>query len=390
VPCNGIARRTGTDLSKKPETELLEARDRLLGFAQGYDSAPETSALNAIWSRAKELGESASGSWLGYQANVYARDFKPPPPGVHFNIEHGLSSSYYRTSSQVWIEHSSHDVVDFLVDAPGKVALKIAETAAERGLEILKGAKADVASVLTIYLAQHDDPFVNRVAKEIEEAKVVSAVDFANDRAPKRQVITSDMRAVQQGTLVPPHVQVQARIVAALQPAAHCRELAGHLEKLAAHLSRVQRTETRGSRVGTNVFIGHGRSPVWRDLNDFVRDRLKLPHDEFNRVPVAGITNIARLSEMLEAAACAFVIMTAEDEQADGKVQARMNVIHEVGLFQGRLGFTKAIVLLEDGCEEFSNIQGLGQIRFPKGNLSAKFEEIRQVLEREDLLVPSP
>jgi hypothetical protein len=42
--------------------------------------------------------------------------------------------------------------------------------------------------------------------------------------------------------------------------------------------------------------------------------------------------------------------------------------------------------LLEDGCEEFSNIQGLGQIRFPKGNIKAAFEEIRQVLEREGII----
>lgn len=33
-------------------------------------------------------------------------------------------------------------------------------------------------------------------------------------------------------------------------------------------------------------------------------------------------------------------------------------------LFQGKLGFTKAIILLGNGCEEFSNIQGFGQIRF--------------------------
>ena len=140
------------------------------------------------------------------------------------------------------------------------------------------------------------------------------------------------------------------------------------------------------ARIGTNVFIGHGRSAVWRDLKDFIQDRLRLPWDEFNRVPVAGITNIARLSEMLDSAAYAFVVMTAEDDLADGTTQARMNVIHEVGLFQGRLGFTKAIVLLEEGCQEFSNIQGLGQIRFPKGNIAAKFEEIRLVLEREGVI----
>jgi len=78
--------------------------------------------------------------------------------------------------------------------------------------------------------------------------------------------------------------------------------------------------------------------------------------------------------------------MTAEDEQLDGKFQPRMNVIHEAGLFQGRLGFTKAILLLEEGCQEFSNVEGLGQIRFPKSKMSSVFEEIRRVLEREELI----
>ena len=138
--------------------------------------------------------------------------------------------------------------------------------------------------------------------------------------------------------------------------------------------------------MGTNVFIGHGQSLVWRELKDFISGRVGLPWDEFNRVPIAGITNISRLSEMLDAAAIAFLVMTAEDEMADGAMQARMNVVHEAGLFQGRLGFTKAIVVFEEGCAEFSNIDGLGQLRFPKGKISAIFEDVRQVLEREGLI----
>ncbi len=47
---------------------------------------------------------------------------------------------------------------------------------------------------------------------------------------------------------------------------------------------------------GQRVFIGHGRSAAWRELKDFVDDRLHLPWDEFNRVPAAGVTNVARLS----------------------------------------------------------------------------------------------
>jgi predicted nucleotide-binding protein len=107
------------------------------------------------------------------------------------------------------------------------------------------------------------------------------------------------------------------------------------------------------------IFIGHGKSLVWHELRDFLEKRLHLSVDEFNSVPVAGIPTVIRLEEMLNAAAFAFLVMTAEDELPDGKLHARLNVVHEAGLFQGRLGFKKTIILLEEGCEEFSNIHGL-------------------------------
>jgi predicted nucleotide-binding protein len=103
-------------------------------------------------------------------------------------------------------------------------------------------------------------------------------------------------------------------------------------------------------------------------------------------VPTAGIATTNRLEEMLDDAAFAFLILTAEDGQADGTVHARLNVIHEAGLFQGRLGFKRAIIMLENTCEEFSNIYGLGQLRFPPGRISTEFEEIRRVLERESII----
>lgn len=140
------------------------------------------------------------------------------------------------------------------------------------------------------------------------------------------------------------------------------------------------------AKAGERIFIGHGRSHAWRDLKDFLNDRLHLEHDEFNRESVAGITTVERLETMLDHAAFAFIVMTAEDQTVDGQMNPRMNVVHEAGLFAGKLGFRKAIVLLEDGCQEFSNIIGLGQIRFPSGNISAVFEEIRRVLEREGVI----
>lgn len=163
------------------------------------------------------------------------------------------------------------------------------------------------------------------------------------------------------------------------------QERTEHLQRIIERLETL--IDTTHTRIGgKRIFIGHGQSLQWVVLKDFIADRLRLPWEEFNRAPVAGRTTLERLEEMLSEAAFAFLVMTAEEEHANSTLHARSNVIHEVGLFQGRLGARRAIVLLEEGCSEFSNIVGLVQIRFPKGNIAACFEEIRRVLERERLL----
>jgi len=123
-------------------------------------------------------------------------------------------------------------------------------------------------------------------------------------------------------------------------------------------------------------------------LKDFLTDALDLPCDEFDAVASAGKTIVSRLQEMMTTACFAFLVLTGEDDHGDARIHARENVIHEAGLFQGLLGFEKAIVLLEEGCCEFSNIHGLVQIRFPKGGILARSEDIRRVLLRENVLNP--
>jgi predicted nucleotide-binding protein len=140
------------------------------------------------------------------------------------------------------------------------------------------------------------------------------------------------------------------------------------------------------SNTARKIFIGHGRSNDWKDLRDFIRDRLELDWDEFNREPQAGRTTKERLEEMLNESAFALLIMTAEDEHADQTKHARANVIHEIGLFQGRLGYRRASVVGEDGGEAVSNVHGWTEVRFRKGEIMALSEEIRRILEREQII----
>ena len=288
-----------------------------------------------------------------------------------------------------WQEYNADAVREFIIQKAGNPDVTPAKNASAEGRRVFSKAEAQYLSIMEVANSGRTDGFLTKLMDDSKRVRPITADEYIEHLRPKGQLVSRDSEAVLQGIHIPPHIGVLAE-VAAMRSAPHaCKELVASIEKAVSHLERRDRDRRRIARIGTNVFIGHGRSSLWRELKDFIQDRLQLPWDEFNRVPVAGITNIARLSEMLDAAAVAFVIMTAEDEQIDGKMQARMNVIHEVGLFQGRLGFTKGIVLIEDGCEEFSNIEGLGQIRFPKGNIRAAFEEIRRVLEREALLASS-
>jgi predicted nucleotide-binding protein len=252
---------------------------------------------------------------------------------------------------------------------------------------LFEESQSRLLSLLSPALQDHQtDTFLKDAADQIKKNRVFSAPEVVRHLAPSGQLMSRDMNAIQAGLTTPPHIAVIAEVGAKRSPFTACSELSKLARRVASHLDHIEKRQRREARVGTNVFIGHGRSHVWKDLKDFIQDRVHMPWDEFNRVPVAGVANTARLARMLDEATIAFLIMTGEDEQADGKTHARLNVVHEVGLFQGRLGFEKAIVLLEEGCEEFSNLHGLGQIRFPKGNIAAVFEDVRRVLEREHLI----
>lgn len=129
------------------------------------------------------------------------------------------------------------------------------------------------------------------------------------------------------------------------------------------------------------IFIGHGRSSLWRDLKDHLTDKHDYKIEAYETGSRAGHTIKDVLEDMSNKSSFAFLVMTGEDEDKDGNLKARPNVIHEVGLFQGRLGFSNAIVLLEEGTEEFSNLFGIQQLRFSKGNIKEVFGDVLAALK---------
>ncbi|GAB1515668.1 TIR domain-containing protein [Actinophytocola sp. KF-1] len=343
--------------------------------------------LSALQEAAEEVGRSWSNSSLGYQANVYYSGFKPPPPGHFFSREWGFLGQFHGTVGE-WRPYNPDDVTAYIESLAGDPDLttsrELSDALRKPVDELIHRARSAAARIkqpLDGYLEEVLDdlqrislPKVSRLAKSLMN---VTAGTFA----------VRDMQAAEGGWQVAGHQMVIAQVMFIRSPYTTARRLAETCSKLGRHLESVGTTvEATIMQLGGKVFIGHGgRSKEYLQLSVWLSDE-GLEWEFFDRTPTAGMSIKERLTEMLDNAQIAFLLMTAEDETVDGKMRARENVVHEVGLFQGRLGFNKAIVLLEEGCEEFSNITGVGQIRFPKGDVRPAFDAIRKVLQREGVL----
>ena len=145
----------------------------------------------------------------------------------------------------------------------------------------------------------------------------------------------------------------------------------------------LEKSKLEAEKRPVKIFIGHGHDNQWKELKDHLHDKQGYEVSAYETAPRTGMAIKEVLEIMQSESSFAILVMTGEDTQKDGSLHARENVIHEIGLFQGRLGFSKAIVLKENGVEEFSNISGLNQIRFSKGVISGTFGDILATLKRE-------
>jgi len=308
-------------------------------------------------------------------------------PGEHWDSEWGAEQAFSNRTSGPWCEYSYEAVKNEILRRAQVSDLSPIRQAAKEALTAFDPSKNELLPTLDALLSSHDDSVLREIRQKIIELKsYLPGFVFVESQAP-HQIITCDSLASSQGRKVPHHIRLQAWLMELQSYGTQTKELA----KIARHAERYlrQKHKMKGKTVAKTdgkIFIGHGHSSVWRELKDFIQDRLKLDWDEFNREPVAGFSTKERLEQMLDDACFAFLVMTAEDEYADGTKHARENVIHEAGLFQGRLTFQRAIILLEEGCAEFSNFHGIGQLRFPRGNIKAVFDDVRQTLEREGLI----
>lgn len=118
-----------------------------------------------------------------------------------------------------------------------------------------------------------------------------------------------------------------------------------------------------------NIFVIHGHDEAkWRELKHLLIEQFQLNPIVLTEQPSAGCTTIIEKFEHY-ARTCSFAIalFTPDDQIRENDrfyLQARPNVIYEVGWFCGRLGREHVMLLLKEGTEIFSDFGGIIQSRF--------------------------
>lgn len=133
-----------------------------------------------------------------------------------------------------------------------------------------------------------------------------------------------------------------------------------------------------------NVFVIHGRDEAkWRELKDILKSEFRLNPIILSEQPDAGCkTVIEKFEHYAQTCSYAIAVFTPDDEvtsTGDTYLQARPNVIYELGWFCGRLGRSGAMLLLKDGTSLFSDFGGIIQKRFAR-DISEKVIEIKRDL----------
>jgi predicted nucleotide-binding protein len=135
---------------------------------------------------------------------------------------------------------------------------------------------------------------------------------------------------------------------------------------------------------GSNIFIIHGHDELnTRRLVSLLQDHFQIKPIVIFEKPGMSRTIIDKYEQYASSCSFAFALVTPDDEVVDSKEnykQTRPNVIFELGWFVGRLGRQRVVILLKEGTQIHSDIDGVSRIQF-RDNIEEKILQIKNELE---------
>jgi sugar/nucleoside kinase (ribokinase family) len=141
--------------------------------------------------------------------------------------------------------------------------------------------------------------------------------------------------------------------------------------------------QRRPSR-NAGVFIAHGAGTQWEAVRRFLEQECgvtvySLPADQ------RGAELAQTMRHHLSRCDFGVCLLTSAADHGDAS-RAEQGVVHQAGILQGRYGFRRVAILVEEGCETFSNVAGLIRLDFPAGHVDSTFWQLERMLRREGVV----
>jgi sugar/nucleoside kinase (ribokinase family) len=158
---------------------------------------------------------------------------------------------------------------------------------------------------------------------------------------------------------------------------------AGHAQfaKVTRDFIRALDVERHSRGRPSGIFISHGKNSEWFAVQRFVEDKFESPVYSFESAPWEGHELSEALSKNLERCSLSVCVLTVEDLTGDGRKFARQNVIHEIGLFQGKHGFDRVVLLVEEGCDFVPQAAVPYTINFPHNRIYSAFYKLAEIIK---------
>jgi predicted nucleotide-binding protein len=252
---------------------------------------------------------------------------------------------------------------------------------ADELLKLLQSYEAELTGIVkrfshkpgSIDIARGDDDRFRQVAGEM--------IDLFSDTLPRLRYARQLAHELEQGTLYHSPslhcVQEFSRIV---------RQAIIRVERSPDIVDRAAlRTTSRTASDPKKVFIIHGHDEAKRrELEAILTAQFGLVPIVLAEQPNAGAnTIIEKFEHYAPMCSFAFALFTPDDQVTiAGRpyLQARPNVIWELGWFCAELGRPNVMLILKEGTEVFSDFSGIVQHRFT-ANVAERFVDIQRDLK---------
>lgn len=193
-----------------------------------------------------------------------------------------------------------------------------------------------------------------------------------------------------------------ASVIAAMLAGRLHTELGGHLGlSLARHKLRYRAAAghsrfpdlTRGflqteekddpGQSGDGVLVAHDGTDTWTPVTRFLIETCGLRVAELTPVDPQSIPSSLSRQRLEESG---FAVCILAPDSSISPTRANERLVHYAGFLQGRYGFNRVALLVERGCQTFSNMSGLVRLEFRPGHVQDVLVDLERMLQREGFL----